>query len=71
MVLCCFPVDKLGTISYNENDRSSPAFWGLEDFPEDFFGVVHALLCCSVPAPALVWLNLLHIVQPQAKICRH
>lgn len=51
LVLRCFPVGELGTISYNENDRSSPAFRGLEYFPEDSFrlvGVIGGLSCtCS------------------------
>lgn len=59
-----FPVGKLGTISYNENDGSSAAFWGLEYFPEDsfqLFGVVHAR--------SLTRLNPLHILQPRVLQC--
>lgn len=50
--------EKLGTISRNENDRSIPAFRGLEYFPKDsfhLFGV--ARVFSLVPAPASTRLN--------------
>lgn len=48
LVLRGFPAGVRGTISYNENDRSSPALCELQYFPEasfPLFSAVSALSC--------------------------
>lgn len=45
--------EKLGTISHNENDRSIPAFRGLEYFPKDSFHLLGVARAFSLVYPPL------------------